>query len=73
MGKHKRRPKAKPKPPKVRVGHCENPACREKEPLRTITVQVDGKAQGRSVHLCRSCTAMTLVRFGDHPRHGGWR
>lgn len=75
--KHKRKPVgkdlAKSGQRKAHVGHCENPACGEKEPLQTITVQVNGKTSGRALHLCRSCAHMTLARIGDHPPHGGWR
>jgi hypothetical protein len=62
--KGKRSGKNLAKPPKVRHGHCENPACGEKERLRLVVVTLDGKVQDRR-QLCRACAAMLIVRLGS--------
>jgi hypothetical protein len=70
MGKGKHKPKAKHRP-KAKTGHCD--ICGEREDLHAVSLQVDGKSVGRSLKLCRSCTASKRITFGDNPHHGGWR
>lgn len=72
MGKGHKQRKGKPKhKPRGKSGHCD--ICGEDEDLHAVSLQVDGKSVGRSLKLCRSCTAGKRITFGDNPHHGGWR